>query len=437
MICIRKTTKSVILTLWLLFPMIIPSALGEPAPKIEKPLNLTDCIQYALSHHGDVLSAEQNLSASKSDVTVAKSGYLPRASLNSDYLKSEYHADGKSTDSSRSGTNGLQNYFEVSQTLYDGGSIQKSILQAKANARSQEAQLDLTEQERILTVTEAYFGALKARKIADIAAQTVKQSEDQLQLIQARIDTGDAAKVDRYPVDVQLANAQFSKIQADNNARTAWNTLRNAMGMTNGPALEIVDIQNPPTQIPSLDQCFQDSLKYRPEIVSDKAQVDSAKASYEYAKLQTIPVPDLTLNYDKGLGGADYNNQWSVSLNLSLSLFSGGGNRAAVNSSRSRMISAETLSDQTKKDILMDVEQAYCNLTSALQQLDASQTNVKLAETNLEVAKSKYQQGLAIPLEITTAQTSYSQALTDNAQALYDSYIAWAELNKAMGKRGY
>jgi outer membrane protein TolC len=114
-----------------------------------------------------------------------------------------------------------------------------------------------------------------------------------------------------------------------------------------------------------------------------------------------------------------------------------GAARAAVDSNRAKVDSVKILAEQEKKDITTEVEQSYLNLTSSLEQLTASKSNVTMAQKNLEVAKAKYQQGLAIPIEITNAQTSYSEALANNAQSLYDSYIARAQLDKAMGKKGY
>ena len=401
-----------------------------------RPLTLKECVGYALSHHGSVLSAAQDLKSGSAGITQARAGYMPKLSVGS-----YYNNDGQSSNGNYGGnnnnTNGIQSSMAITETLYDGGTTQSAIRQAQADEKVLSSQLDLEQQDRALKVTEAYFNALKAKHLADIAQQTVTQSEEQLKLIKARIDAGDAASVDVYPVEVQLANAKLTKIQRDNSARTAWNTIRNEMGLSSGPELKLEDVQEPSTDAPALPSCIETALSSRPEIAKTSAQIDSAEAALSQAKRETLPVPTAGVSYGVGLGGTNYNNQWTVGVGVSLNIFDGGAAKAAVDSNNAKVDSTKILAEQTKKDITTEVEQSYLNLTSSFEQLSASKSNVTMAQKNLEVAKAKYQQGLAIPLEITTAQTSYSEALANNAQSLYDSYIARAQLDKAMGKKGY
>ncbi len=404
----------------------------------DHPLSVQDCISYSLEHHGSVLSAKQDLAAGWANVKQAQSGYMPKITLNSDYNNNGFQASQPGILSNTSNnSNGTESYAQLSEAVYDGGKTMTAIRQSNAGAKVLNATLDMARQERVLAVTQAFYNSLLTKRLADIAAQSVTQSEEQRKLIQARIDAGDAAKVDVYPVDVQLANSKLSKIQADNSARIAANALRNAMGLGKGPALQLVDAQQPPTEVPLLDQCLRDAMIGRPEIARSSAQIESAQAGLTMAKLQTIPVPTVSLNYGVGLGGTNYNNQWTIGVGLSMNIFDGGAAKADVDGSKARLDSSQLTADQTNKDVSTEVEQAYMNLASALEQLNASQSNVTLAQTNLEVAQEKYSQGLAIPLEIVTAQVSYANAQATNAQSLYNTYIARAELDKAMGKRGY
>jgi TolC family type I secretion outer membrane protein len=430
------STNRLFAGLTLALVLAVPSFAADTAAiPSDRPVTLNECIGYALTHHGSVLSAQQDVKGGSAGVTQARSGYMPKLNVGSYYNNNGRSINGISGNDNT--TNGIQNSLEVTETLYDGGKTQTAISQAKSGEKVLSAQLDLAQQDRALKVTQAYFNALKAKHLADIANQTVAQSQEQLKLIKARIDAGDAAQVDVYPVEVQLANAKLTKIQRDNNARTAWNTLRNEMGLPNGPGLNIEDVQEPSTDTPALDDCIKTALAARPEVAKSAAQVDSAEAGLSQAKREVLPVPTAGVSYGVGLGGTNYSNQWTIGVGVSLNLFDGGAARAAVDSNRAKVDSVKILAEQSKKDITTEVEQSYLNLTSSLEQLTASKSNVTMAQKNLEVAKAKYQQGLAIPIEITNAQTSYSEALANNAQSLYDSYIARAQLNKAMGKKGY
>lgn len=432
---------------FLLVSLVLVSVIVSPCPAqtaadlpTDRPVALQECVDYALARHNSVLSAEHDLTASKAEVTRATAGFLPIITVGSYYSSSGSSGVGtgidylNGRDSNRTGT---ESTLGITETLFDGGRTMTSIRQASASERATTADLELTRQERALAVTNAYFNALLTKRLADIAAQTVAESQAQHEMIQARIDEGDAAPIDVYPVDVQLANAKLSKLQADNSAQVAATSLRNAIGLDRGPELQLVDMQEPTNDVTLLDECLKCALSDRPEIVRSAAQVDSSKAGLSLAKMQALPVLTANAGYDQGMGGVGYDSQWSAGVGLSMNIFDGGATSAGITSAKAKVDSTKLRDDQVQKDITTEVEETYLNLTNAYERLAASKPNVELAKKNLEVAREKYLQGLGIPLEIVTAQVSYADAQVNYAQALYDCYVARAQLDKAMGKRGY
>jgi len=411
------------------------AAAQSPGLPTDRPLTLMDCINYAVTQHNSVRSAESDLTGSIADVKRAKSAYAPKFAVGS-----AFSSIGALAGTGNTGfliAQGTDTLVTLSQSLYDGGRTQTLIRQARAARRSADADLELSIHERVLAVTTGYFNYLLAKRLADIAAQSVAESQGQLELIQARIDAKDAAPVDIYPVEVQLANAKLVKLQADNDVRVAGNTLRNAIGLDRGPELKLVDVTEPSQGVPALEDSLTKALLDRPEIVRSEAQLDSSKAALTLARLQALPVPTANAGYQQDLDGNDIGKEWTLGLGVSMSLFDGGALAAGVTSARARVQSAVLTNAQLRKDISTEVEEAYLNLTNALQRLEASRPSVTLAQKNLEVAREKYVQGMAIPLEIVNAQLSYADAQASNAQSLYDSYIARAQLDIAAGKRGY
>lgn len=401
----------------------------------DRPVTLKECIDYAFANHSSVLIAKRSVLSSSAAVTVARAGFIPQITASSMYSNSD------SNPSLPSGSSGrmLQHTIGVTEYLIDGWRTPTALRQALASEKIALAELEQVRQERILAVTTAYFEALRTKRLADIAQQTLNEAQQQRDLVQARIDAGDAAQVDIYPVEVQLANAKLSKIKADNNARLAADTLRNAIGLGRGQALMLVEVDESKlsSNIAPLDDYLAEALKSRPEILSYEAQLQSQNAALSYAKLQRMPVPTVSMSYKRGYGDVSFDSSWEIGVGLSLSIFDGGALAADVRSAKARLESIQLAYEQKKKDIINEVEQAYLNYKSALEQLEASKTNVLLAQKNVEVAREKYSQGLGIAIEITTAEVAYSEALANNAQALYDSYVAYAQLEKAVGRRSY
>ncbi|MBP6964105.1 MAG: TolC family protein [Armatimonadetes bacterium] len=429
-----RTTEIVFGLALVMLPCAMSFAADLPS---DRPLTLTDCIRHALSNHNNVLAAERDAESSRAATRQARSGYLPRLGVSSGYAQSGYEGGQTGSTQIRTGTfTNDRTILSVTETLYDGGLTRMAIRQAAASERSSIANLELARQQRVLIVTEAYFDALLTSRLADIAAQTVDEAEKQLEMIRAKIDAGDAARVDIYPVEVQLANAKLDRIRADNDVRVAANSLRNAVGLGRGPALTIADVSDPRPDIPTLDASLARAMTDRPEAAGALAQVESAKAGLSYARSQTYPVPTASASYDYGLIG-ELDNRWSVGVALNLNIWDGGAAQAEVDGSRARLDSVSMKSEQLLRDISAEVEEAHLNVTTAFERLKAGAASVELARTNLEVAKEKYMQEMAIPLEITSAQTAYADARAQHARALYDCYVAQARLDRAVGKRGY
>ena len=101
--------------------------------------------------------------------------------------------------------------------------------------------LSTTENATVLSVKQAYYGVLQAKRNRDVAADVIRQF--QLHLDQARgfYEVGTKAKIDVIKAEVDLSNAKLSLINAENSLKIAWVNLNNAMGVPDAPEYTIED----------------------------------------------------------------------------------------------------------------------------------------------------------------------------------------------------
>jgi outer membrane protein len=81
------------------------------------------------------------------------------------------------------------------------------------------------------------------------------------------------------------------------------------------------------------------------------------------------------------------------------------------------------------------VEQSYLNLGEAEERIGAAQKAVESAGENYQLARGRFDAGVANIIELTDAQLALTQAQSDEAQALSDYRIAIARLERALGRR--
>ncbi|HBA83907.1 MAG TPA: hypothetical protein DCZ95_07435 [Verrucomicrobia bacterium] len=111
----------------------------------------------------------------------------------------------------------------------------------------------------------------------------------------------------------------------------------------------------------------------------------------------------------------------------------GGGRAAAVEAALQFVYASDFLFNQSIQDVLLGVETAYYRLMSAQSNIEATESSVKDALMVLETAQERKNTGVGTQLEVLQAQTSYDQALYNQAGAKGQLKIAQGVLAQAVG----
>ncbi|MCW3052876.1 MAG: outer membrane protein, partial [Chthonomonadales bacterium] len=114
-------------------------------------------------------------------------------------------------------------------------------------------------------------------------------------------------------------------------------------------------------------------------------------------------------------------------------LFDGGNTRAAVRESKAVLEQVRRQLDQLEQNIRFDVEQSYVNREQARQRIGAAQLAVKAAQQSYDVALEKQKNALVNIPEVTLAENNLVIAKVSLVQAIYDFYVADAQLKRSTG----
>lgn len=400
-------------------------ALAQDAPV---PLTLQQCVEIALKQQGDVLQGARAIDAATARQVQAKSNYYPQITVGT---SSRVLESGMPRVSDRnSGT------LSITQNLYDGGLREAKVSQAKSGLTQNTAGLERTRQTVTFDVTQSYLSLLRAHRLADVSDTQLKYIQGQLDMVKARVEAGDAAEVDVLPIEAQLANAQVDRLAAKNAVRTAVISLQQAMGLPPQGEFPIQEVTVPTdAAVPALEECLAQAKTSRPDVRGLKAGMDSAKTSVKTAKIEMYPRPVVNGELDQNFTGQS-DRTVSINAGFAFDLFNGGNSRAVYDEAQANLAGAQIRSAQLDKDIAAQVQTAYLNLTDARERMSAGEFSVKSAQRNLDVQQERYQQGMAIPLDLLNAQVTLTTANSNAVQARYDYYTALAQLDYAMGKQG-
>jgi len=428
--------------------------LASPCPAAtneQQILTLSDAIETALKNHpaieaqyGQVLSAE----AKKGQ---AWGGLYPHLSISSEY--SMVRSDSTQTSStspfedlfggsylpsdiSSSQEESYQKHAataNLSLLIWDFGKTFAQIKSQKLNAEAARLGLVNTRDEVIFNVKQAYFGLLSAQSTRDVAAEAVAQFNKHLEYARAKFEVGSKPKFDVTKAEVDLSNAKVDLIKAENAVKLAVAVLNNAIGLPNIYDYTVEeDTPSIGTEY-SFEDAERSAFECRADLLSLQKQKRSAMETIKAAKGAHYPVLNSTANLTYGETKDTHGHAWSAGLNLTIPIFSGFVTYYQVAEAQANLRVAAANERNLIQTIFLDLEQGFLALREAAERIKSTETVVKQARENLELANERYSAGLAIGVEVTDAVVSYANAKMSNITARYDYKIAQARIEKAIG----
>src|SRR5256712_10083416 len=146
------------------------------------------------------------------------------------------------------------------------------------------------------------------------------------------------------------------------------------------------------------------------------ADARAAAATYGAAKGQNYPTIALggTAQAIKRIAsggvGAAKQQSYGPTINVSWLLLDFGGRSGSIGATREALLAADWTHNATLQSVVLAVEQAYFLYLGTKGLLEAQQTTLKEAETNLDAAEQRHRVGLATIADVLQAPTALSQA---------------------------
>ena len=442
-------------------PSVSAQQTSSPNAAIENgdALTLDDVITIALREHGDVGAAEMNYFGAVEGVTSARSSLYPQITADLDYNYQNGNRTVTNNSSSSFSSSGITSNLSISQNIFDGGKTQATVQQAKSQALGAVGAVGTARNNLAYTVATNYYNQLLDEKLVQQHQEEVSLAQQQLDMIQAQVDAGTAARSDVQGVQVNLSQAQFDLVTSQNNLQTAQIALRQSMGLGRGPALKLQEpslsenvVPTPPSAngkstftlpplpplpvvapLKNLDEYLAQAQKLRPDILQANANVDQSKAQVSLAKIAQRPQISVSAGYN--IEPLETQNRGvTFGAGVSIPIFDGGGRKADERAAEDALKADQIRLAQLQKDVAADVEETYVNVSGEAQRIKNAQALVVSARTNFQTASEKYQLGLGIVLDVVNAQTQLFSAQTSLTQALYDYQLALADLERAVGR---
>jgi outer membrane protein len=403
----------------------------------EQNLTLAEAEKIALQNHPQIQVASYLASAATARVQQARSAYYPQAYGSLTGVDAERN--------SRIAAGGLNNpiIFErysngvtVGQLVTDFGRTHELVKSSNYHARARQEDVVATRADVVLQVDQAYFAVLKAQTVLQVAEKTVSTRQLVADQVSAMAKNKLKSGLDVSFANVDLAQAQLLLVQAQNDLQASLADLSAAMGYASRQAFRLAEEPMPAAPPADLAQLLEKAVQNRPELISQRLDVNSAK-SYAIAE-RDLWFPTITAMGTAGLTpyGADQLSPRyaAAGFNVNLPLFNGhlyGALRSEADSqAQAQQQYLRTLEDR----IVRDVQKAWLNANSAYQRQSLTEQLLKSAAEALDLAQERYKLGLSSIIELSQAQLNETQAEIAQAGAKYDYEAQLSALNYQVGR---
>lgn len=394
-------------------------------------LSIEDSVVLALKSNADIKIAENGIEKARWALKQAQSNTGAAVNL----THTDTHYDSPVVIGEQSSNNGFSNQLSLNIPVYSGGKLESQVEQAQLALTVAEQELIAARQLLRQNVITYYYNVQEYRNEVKVNQETVSNYAAHLDLVQSQYRTGSVAKAEVLSSQVQLANAQDSLSQSQNNYEVAVAKLNNVIGLPLDSQLELKQELTYEKYPATLEDCLQYALANRPELTKYQAKVGSAEDDVKIAKSGYLPAVDFSLSHswsDIEFPGVN-NSNWQASLTASMNLFDSGLNKSKVKQSEYSLDTVKEQARQQQDTVMLEVREAYLTMREAEKRIDTKKVAIEQAEESLKIAETRYRLGVGTNLSVFDAVVALNTAKLNSNKALYDYNTSKAQLEKAMG----
>jgi len=403
----------------------------------DQALTLQECIETALRKNLTLATATSRIATAQDKLAQAKSGRNPNLGFSGTFSK---------MGPSISVTFGGQNVSIIPDTSYDlqltlrqlitsFGILNKTIEAALLNLQQSELEEQRVRDDTVLDVQRAFYALQEAEGLYSVARENLKSQESHLQQSQHNFEVGIFPKFEVIRSDVSLAEAKQRLITVGNAVELAKASLKNLLAMNMETPIEIQKEESLPPFDLAIEAAQQRALLKRPEVAQMDIALKLGQKAIELARSGQTPSLVLAGNFDlKNQTLMSTPTSWLGALVFSTSLWDGGLTRAKVSEAREGLRQIQFQADDLKRNISLNVKQAYLYVQESLQKMEVARKTVEQATEAYGIASVRYEAALSTNLELQDAQLALNSAKNVLISAQCTYLLAKAYLDRAMGE---
>ena len=416
--------------------------------------------RMAIEQNQDLLAETYGVQAGLEEVARARANLLPQIGASASHTvrkDSAFVSAGVFAERSNDAA------ISVDQLLYSDAAsanlkIQKQLQKSRL-ASFEEFKLDV-----VLAASRSYYAVLNARSQLAVQDNNLRISKANLELAKNRVRLGSSTAADVYRWQAEVARAQILVLNQRATESQAHDTLNRILHKPQGVRLALKEasfdepfvmtgqdfdqLLQSPADYATFSRFYIDrALRQAPELEQFDAQIVAKRRELTSQK-RSYWLPDFSIGgrYTDNLGqsgqgagpgaGEDLND-WSVGVQATLPLFSGGLKKANVSRASYELRQLEFLRRSAEERVEERTRNQLHVIQAAFAQIGLSAVAAEASLKNFELVSDAYARGAVNVIELLDAQETSLTASAASAESLYFFLSEIMAMQRAVGGFDY
>ena len=291
--------------------------------------------------------------------------------------------------------------------------------------------LEIRDKERILIsdVKDAFTKALALKKKSGLARDIVSLNEELLGYTKIKFQAGDVSGLDVNLSEVEMSKARKELLLAQREYRESLLVLQGLLGLSPDMSFAIGgDLPSEAPELPDKETLKTLAFSHRPDSKAGAFEIEKAQSALELVKKEAFPNITLSGFYDRD----ERRNVAGLEISIPLPFFD--RKQAEKKEAFEKAAGANIKAAGQKKTIEREVDQAFSDITSAIEELSLFRKEilVKAAE-NLNLLNLAFKEGKIGFFEVRLAQKDTIEAQFAYIEAQTRTQLALNAIEKITG----
>lgn len=392
---------------------------------------LNQLITTANTNNLDIAAGIERINQSRASLKIAGASLLPSAEASLSAGKTRTNPVVGNTRTTTPLSAGLSIGYDLDIFGSNRAANQSARATLKASEYTQKA-LELTTAG---DVAEAYFNLLMTRERIKIGNENLKNSNELLRIVEARVNAGVDSNLELAQQHVAVSNSEASLASLKQTEVTYQNALAILLGQT-PQEFTLTEGDLAKIAIPAIAAGQPSTLlERRPDIASIEQQLLAANADIGVARAAYFP--SITLGLTASATGTGFSDPlgtaFGIASTLTAPIFQGGRLEGGVELATAKQ---KELIANYRKTVLTsygEVENALSAVQTSSSREQALSRAVNEAQKAYEISRKRYQVGTIDFATMLDTQANLLGAEDNYAQAMKSRLSASLDLVKSLG----